>query len=222
MAPLVARWLAGIAVVVAASCDGAGPGAATPATGRPSPPVEIVETRVVADFGVAPAAPHTALSTVRTRMVDAGRGSVAIFAVERPAGPPRCIAEARLRLFLERSSGPVAEELAVYPSHVFDAAAKRDGERFGYSGALLDVRPRATFEDGGSGWSEWDVTPIVKRWIGGGAFPSVGHRAPERGPVVLALRDVDGAAPFATATVASADAPTNPPQLVVAAPEGCA
>lgn len=177
---------------------------------------------MVADFSVVPAAPDTELSTVRARRVDAGRARVSIFAIERPPVRARCLVEARLRLYVERSSGPIAEELAVYPSHVFDAASKRDGERFGYSGALLDVRPRATSEGDRSGWREWDVTAIVKRWIGGGAFPSVGHRAPEQGPVVLALRDLDGAPPFAAASVASADAPSNRPELVVTRLEGCA
>lgn len=212
------KWELAVALlVVTAACEGDRAVVVRPET----PATAAIEVPVVADFSVARAIPGETLTTVGSESLRAGRGGVAIFAVERPRVPPRCIVDARLRLFVTDMSGTLAEELAVYPSHVFDAARKTDGERFGYSGSLLDVRPRALYEDGGGGWSEWRVTAIVKRWLSGRPFPSLDKRVPERGPVVLALRDAEGAQPFAEIEVASADSASDVPHMVVSAREGC-
>lgn len=216
-----------MALLALGGCDGGGRdlSSSTPsprgATSSPAPEVDSFETRVVADFSVSPARPGTELSTVQARTLQGGRGSAVIFAVARPGVPARCIAGAALRTFVEGSSGEVADELAVYPSHVFDAPEKEDGDAFGYSGSLLDSRPRATTDDTGGGWVEWDVTDVVKLWTGGGAFPSRGMFVPERGPIVLALRDVDLADPFATVRIASADAPESRPHVAVTVRKEC-
>ena len=220
------RWRgAALVLAVLAGCEADRESVAPSPVPSPAPatsqPVSETRAAIVADFAVAPAAPGTELSTVSAATLEAGRGSVVLVAAERPRVAVRCMAGARLRMFLHESSDLVTEELGVYPSHVFTAATKRDGEPYGYSGALLDVRPRALYEDAGSGWSEWDVTGIVKRWVGGRPFPSQGLRAPARGPIVLALRDVDGAEPFATATIASVEATKNRPHLVLARLKGC-
>lgn len=218
------RWqLAVFVLVVVAACDRAEDAAAP--TPEPPPaatpvPTTVVELPVLADFAVSPPAPDTELTTVEASALEAGEGAVAIFAVERPDVPARCILDARLRLFVEESSGLTSTELAVYPSHVFDAAEKADGERFGYSGALLDARPRAVYQGESGGWTEWDVTGIVTRWVAGDAFPSRGSHAPERGPIVLALRDFDLAAPFATATVASSES-AHAPHVTLTSREDC-
>lgn len=177
------------------------------------PAVKRVDLDVLADFAVAPALPDTELTTVSARSLRVGDGSVALFAVERPRVPARCLAEVRLRLFAEGWSELASEELAAYPSSVVNAAAKRDGDPYGYSGSLLDVRPRGIFDDVTSGWAEWDVTAIVKGWAAGWPFPSQGRRAPKRGPVVLALRDVDLAEPFATVDVAASESGRGPEVL---------
>lgn len=172
-----------------------------------------VELSVLEDFSVMPAASDTELATVAATSLEAGDGSVVVLAVDRPRMPARCIVEARLHLYLEGPSDLVSTELAIYPSHVFDAADKEDGDRFGYAGALLDVRPRGIYAGEASGSTVWDVTEIVTRWVAGRPFPSQAKRVPERGPIVLALRDVDGAEPFATATIASSENTGNAPYV---------
>ncbi|HEX2293944.1 MAG TPA: hypothetical protein VHN37_01395 [Actinomycetota bacterium] len=200
--------VAAAVLVMLVSCEPAREAAApveSPEPGEPSVALERVELDVLGDFAVAPALPDTTVDATGSPSMDVGNGSVVILALERPPTPARCLAEVRLRLFLEEWSELAAEELAVYPSHVFDALRKSDGDRFGYSGSLLDVRPRATLDSSATGWSDWDVTAIVKLWTGGGAFPSRGLFVPERGPIVLALRDVDLAPPFANARIASTE-----------------
>lgn len=212
------RWGLAVLVVLGGGACEADPGAArrepTPAAAT------VVEVPVVADFAVAEPSPDHELTTVRSEWLRAGDGAAAIIAVRRPPTPSRCIADARLRLFVRETSGAVAEELAVYPSHVFNAARKTDGDAYGYAGSLLDVRPRATYEDAGGGWSEWRVTAIVRRWLSGRAFPSLRKTVPERGPVVFALRDVEGAEPLAAIEVTSAEG-DEVPHMVVSVLEGC-
>lgn len=150
-----------------------------------------------------------------------GKGQLAIIAIQRPSISADCITAAQLRLQLEQPSDLAAGELAVYPSHVFDAATKRSGERYGYWGSVLDIRPRARLEEAGAGWTHLEVTDIVKRWMGRKPFPSRGLVAPKKGPIVLTLRDVDGAEPFGTATVVSSDARANNPLLIVTHTPAC-
>lgn len=215
-----------VMLVVLAACESGGDGSAARRSEPPPPsasevPLSVHELAVVGDFSVRPAAPDTELSTVSARTLDAGEGSVVVLAIERPGVPGRCIVEALLRLHLEDSSDFVSTELAVYPSHVFDAEDKEDGERFGYSGGLLDVRPRGTHAGATTRWTVWDVADVFRRWVGGSAFPSQGKRAPGRGPVVLALRDVDGEEPFATATISSSESTGNAPHVVLTSNKQC-
>lgn len=186
-----------------------------------APATKSVRVPVIQDFGVASARPETRLSGLKAPSIDVGKEKVAIIAVERPAVSATCITAAQLRLYLESHSDLAAAELAVYPSFVFNAVHKKDGDKYGYSGSALDTRPRATLDEAASGWSEWDVTDIVKRWVGHRPFPSQGSQAPRGAPIVLTLRDVDGAEPFATATVASAEAAKNSPYLVVTHTDTC-
>lgn len=172
-----------------------------------------VQLPVIHDFRVSPALPAIKLVDVDAPTIQAGYGSVAIIAVRRPSIPARCLVAAQLRLYLKDRSG-VAAELAIYPSHVFNATEKREGDDFGYSGSALDIRPRATLDEATTGWSQWDVTDIVKLWLRRGAFPSQGASAPKRGPIVLTLRDVDGGEPFGSVTFVSADASDNTPHLI--------
>lgn len=218
-------WKRTVAAIVLAALGACEPARERAAPSTPAPDDLTASTRrvaleVVADFSVEPAAPGAELTTVEAEALRAGEGSAVVVAVERPKARPGCIADVRLRLFLEEWSDVAADELAVYPSHVFDARRKADGDSFGYSGSLLDVRPRATFEGVAEGWGEWDVTRIVKPWIGGWTFPSRGHRAPARGPVVLALRDAELAEPFATATIASLES-ARPPRAFAFVEERC-
>lgn len=177
---------------------------------------------MLGDFSVSPAAPGTELTTVSSQTLDVGDGAVALLAVERPTVAARCIVDARLRLYVEESSDLVSTELAVFASHVFDALEKEDGDDFGYSGSLLDVRPRGEYAGEASGWTDWDVTHIVSRWVAGDPFPSRAMRVPRRGPIVLAMRDVDLAEPFATATIASSEAGEYAPHVVVTSRDDCA
>lgn len=193
----------------------------SPDTHAADPETKSVEVAVVHDFDVSPALPDTKLSGVDEKTLEVGEGRTAIIAIERPLVPVRCLVAAQLRLYLEAASEPAEEQLAIYPSHVFNAVQKRDGDKFGYSGSALDIRPRATVADAGSGWSQWDVTDIVSTWISRRPFPSRGRRAPKRGPIVLTLRDVDGAEPFAIATLVSSDAAENAPHLIVTQTRGC-
>jgi hypothetical protein len=215
-------WRQAVAVLVMlASCEPVDEGAAPP--DAPDDLVAAsrrVEIEVLGDFSVAPTLPDSVLTTVRSPVLRVGDGSAAFFALERPRVPARCISDVRLRLFVEEWSALAQEELAIYPSHVFNALEKRDGDRYGYSGALLDVRPRGTLDSFTAGWAEWDVTGIVKRWVGSWTFPSLGRRVPGRGPVVLALRDVDLAEPFARAKIASTESPGRP-RAFAFVEEGC-
>jgi hypothetical protein len=221
---VASRWAVAAAVLVAlAACDG-DDGAAATRPAESAPPLVAVTTAklpVLADFAVAPAAPETELSTVSATTLDAGEGSAVLLALGPPSVPGRCIVDARLRLHVEESSGPVPTELAVYPSHVFDALRKEDGEPFGYSGSLLDVRPRGVYAGAGGEWTIWDVTEVVRRWVSGRPFPSQGKAVPERGPVVLALRDVDGAEPFARVTIASSEDSGNAPHVELTSRDDC-
>lgn len=184
------------------------------------PPARRVPVRVLGDFSVDPALPDTRLTTVDSPSLRAGDGSVVVFALRRLRVPARCIVDVRLFVTVEEWHELAGEELALYPSHVVNALTKRDGDRYGYSGSLLDTRPRAAFDGSAAGLASWDVTAIVKRWVGGRAFPSRGVYAPDRGPVVLALRDTDLAEPFATATVASVESP-HPPEGFAFVEEDC-
>lgn len=175
---------------------------------------------VIADFAVRAAYPDARLANVRSPSLAVGRRSAAVVAIRRPAFSARCLTAARFRLYVKRVEGP-SNELAVYPSHVFDAATKRDGDRFGFSGTALDVRPRAIAKFVAGSWAEWDVTRIFRLWIGSRAFPSRGILPPERGPVVLTLRDVDGAAPFAMATILTQESPSNSPYVIVTRRASC-
>lgn len=182
---------------------------------------ESVEVPVVHDFGVTGLVPHTVLSNVHARAIEVGEGRAAIIAIERPYISASCVTAAQLRLYLVQASDLAAGQLAVYPSSVFNALAKQDGVHYGYSGSALDIRPRATLDQAAPGWSQWDITDIVKRWIGHKPFPSRGLVAPMKGPIVLTVRDVDGAEPFATATFVSSDANDRKPYLIVTRTEDC-
>lgn len=215
-----------VALAVLASCEAApeeaGEQLPVPAPPPSAPPVTTrrVELPVLADFSISPALPDTEVSTVRSPRLRAGKGGVAFFAVARPPVPVKCIAQVRLGLSVEGWTDDAAEELAVYPSQVVNALAKRNGDRFGYSGSLLDVRPRASFVGHVEGWAEWDVTAIVKRWVGSGVFPSRDLRVPRKGPVVLALRDAEGAEPLVRVAVGSTEAP-RPPAVVARVEKEC-
>lgn len=190
---------------------------------QPTPTIATssIEARVLNDFGVLPAVPDSKLETVNDPSIDVGKGKVGIFAVERPEIAGRCLVAAQLRLYLQRATERISTELAIYSSHVFNAHTKRAGDRFGYSGSALDIRPRANLdEDVANGWSAWDVTDIVRRWLSRRPFPSMGLRASKRGPIVFTLRDVDGAGPFARATVASAES-GNAPHMIVTHHRDC-
>lgn len=224
---MLARWgIAAVALIALAACEGGDGSEAT----RPRPsqlpattpvPTTSEQVPVLGDFSVSSAAPGTELTTVSAESLEVGDGAVVVLAVERPAVPARCVVEARLRLFVEESSGLFSTELAVYPSRVFDALEKEDGEDFGQSGSLLDVRPRGDYAGEASGWTDWDVTEIVKRWVAGHPFPSESLRVPERGPIVLAVRDVDLAEPFGTGVVASSEAGDEAPHVVVTSRDDC-
>jgi hypothetical protein len=177
--------------------------------------------RVVNDFGVSPAVPGTVLARVDSPTIRVGHRDVAILAIDRPRTPRRCIVAAQLRIYTERTRGEVAEELAVYPSLVFDAADKREGDAFGYSGSALDIRPRGSLELDPSGRVASDVTDIVRLWMAGYPFPSRSLRAPKTGPIVFTIRDMEGVPPFATATIVSSDARVNRPELVVTHERDC-
>lgn len=214
-----------VALAVLASCERAPEETEPLPVPAPEPSVAPVTTRrvelpVLGDFSVSPAMPDTELTTVRSPRLRAGKGSVAFFAVARPRVPVRCIAQVRLGLSVEEWTDSAGEELAVYPSQVVNALRKRNGDSYGYSGSLLDVRPRATFVGHVEGWAEWDVTAIVKRWVGGGVFPSRGLRVPRKAPVVLALRDAEGAEPLVRVAVGSTEAP-RPPAVVARVEKEC-
>lgn len=210
------RRLLAVGMTILASLAACTPDAsdAPPAEAAQASETNSVEIPVIHDFGVAGAAPQTTLSGVDAPSIDVGKGKLAILAVERPPISARCITAAQLHLYLQRHSDLAAGELAVYPSHVFNAPEKQDGDQYGYSGSALDIRPRAALDEAVNGWTQWDVTDIVKRWLSRRPFPS-GDRAPRATPVVLTLRDIDLAKPFATATLASMDAPDHAPHLVI-------
>lgn len=218
-------------VIMLSGCDLFDPGdndpsdtSATPSEPSPthSPETTTDQLHVIADFGFhgrfGPR-PDDELSGVTKLSIDIGRGAVALLAVKRPSVPARCIVGAQLRTYVTKVPD-IPDELALYPSHVFNAASKRDGDEFGYSGSVLDVRPRSTLDEVRRGWNSWDVTDIVKTWLRGGPFPSRALRVPKSGPIVFAFRDVDGAEPFSTATFLSADS-NRPPVLIVTHHEGC-
>ncbi len=191
---------------------------------EPTPTVSTksFEARVLNDFGVFPAVPDAKLTNVEAPSIEVGKGKVAIFAMKKPEVPASCVIAAQLRLFLQEATERISTELAIYPSHVFNALQKRDGDRFGYSGSALDIRPRATLdEDVTRGWSAWDVTDVVRRWLSRRPFPSTGARVPKRGPIVFTLRDMDGAKPFATATLASSDGADQAPHLIITQRHDC-
>lgn len=181
-----------------------------------------VDLPVVADFQLESIVPTTVLSGVTSSRIDVGRRRAAIIAIERPQISAGCMVSAQLRLFIEEASANAADQLAIYPSHVFNAADKKDGERYGYLGTSLDNRPRSMATTLTPGWSEWDVTDITRLWLSGQRFPSQGARAPNEGPIVLALRDLEGAEPFGTATFTSTDANANRPYLVITQTRDCA
>ena len=184
---------------------------------REGPQTTSYPVDVTADFGVGSASPDELLRTVGAETIQVGRGAAGVIAVERPREKARCVVAAQLRLYLPEASELVASEIAIYPSHVFNAASKRDGERFGYAGTALDSRPRSVLDEVGTGWTGWDVTDIVKLWLRGGPFPSQGGQVPKRGPIVFAIRDVDLARPFAEARFVSADGPRDRrPHMLVA------
>lgn len=187
----------------------------------PDETVNSSESPVIHDFGVERFVPDTVLSGVGSPSIEVGKAKAAILAIDRPQISLDCLAAAQLRLYIEDASPDAAGQLAIYPSHVFNAEDKHDGDRYGYVGTSLDNRPRSMAEELAPGWSHWDVTDIVRRWVGQQPFPSQGARAPKHGPIVLALRDVDGAEPFASATVTSADAPANKPHLLVTQRSQC-
>lgn len=217
------RTAMALVLALLVSCDAGSERAASsprPQTSDLERPAGRFRMPVRGDFSVSRAVPDAEVRTVDALELRAGQGSVAFFALGRPPVPGRCLAEVRLRLFLEKWPDLAAQELALYPAQVFDALGKRNGDRFGYSGALLDVRPRATFEGVDAGWGEWDVTRIVKRWTTGSPFPSQGRRAPERGPVVLALRDADLAEPLVAATIASSES-AHAPRALAFIEESC-
>lgn len=210
------KWLAaGLTTLVSLAGCTPDSSEAPSSKGARASTTKTVEATVIHDFAVAGAAPETRLSGVDARSIDVGEGKLAILAVARPTIDAACITAAQLRLYLQRHLDLAAGELAIYPSHVFNATEKQDGDEYGYSGSALDIRPRATLDEATNGWTQWDVTDIVKRWLSRKPFPSRGLRAPPASPIVLTLRDIDGAEPFATATFASADASDNTPYLLI-------
>jgi hypothetical protein len=217
------KWLAVALLVVstAPACDPANGNDSAPRVERTRRPTESRSEPVLAAFGVTSAVPDTKLESVDAEAIDVGRGKVGIFAIGRPSVPTRCIVAAQLRLYVEKASEVAEHEVAIYPSLVFDAADKREGSRFGYAGSVLDIRPRATLDEDPVGWSAWDVADILKLWLRGGPFPSMGRRAPRKGPIVLTMRDVDGAEPFGHMSVVSSDASTNTPRMVVTSERDC-
>jgi hypothetical protein len=71
---------AAVTLIVLAGCESRDVG--PPATTAPPPiPVTLVELPVGGDFSVSPAAPGTELSTVSAESLDAGDGSVVLFAI---------------------------------------------------------------------------------------------------------------------------------------------
>lgn len=199
-----------------AACDDGAPGEAGANDGSGSTPeTATTELAVLHDFQVPGAAPQVRLPPVDEPEIRVGEGSAAIFASKRPKMPAHCLIAAQLRLYLSEASANAAEQLAIYPSHVFNASDKRTGDRFGYVGTALDVRPRSMLAEAHVGWSRWDVTDIVRLWLAREAFPSQGKRAPKKGPIVFTLRDVEGAEPFGSAVVASVETAENAPHLLV-------
>lgn len=148
---------------------------------------------VVADFRVPSFSGERSLRSVSAPEIAAGRRATAIIAIQRPRVDARCLVAAQLRLYITHATEAAADGLAIYPSHVFDATSKRNGDAFGYAGTLLDIRPRAVADElVEGGWSHWDITDIVRLWLKGGPFPSQGAPVPGTGPVVLSLRDKEG------------------------------
>jgi hypothetical protein len=166
-----------------------------------------------------PVGPDTELAGVTNPTIEVGRGKVAILAIARPNVAPTCL-KAHLQLHVKEASPLAAEQLAIYPSHVFNALEKSEGQPFGYAGTLLDTRPRAMAADLSPGWRTWDVSEIVNLWLSREPFPSQA-RVPKEGPIVLALRDLDGAKPFGTMTFSSADATDRAPYLSITQSEDC-
>jgi hypothetical protein len=214
------KWLA-VGVTILASLIACTPESSDGPPAEGAQQTKSLEASVIHDFGVTGAAPQTKLTGVDAPSIDVGKGKLAILAVERPPVDAGCITAAQLRLYLQRHSPLAAGELAIYPSHVFNATEKEEGDEYGYSGSALDTRPRTTLDEATKGWTHWDVTDIVKRWLSRRPFPSQAVRVPRAMPIVLTLRDIDGAKPFATATFASADASENRPYLVIAHTEQC-
>ena len=215
---------AALAVALITACT---PGSSQRGSGPEAQPTEETASMrmpVIHDFGV-PGKAFGPSSGTRVsdgaREIPVGRRQTGIFAIRRPSIPASCIKAAQFRLYIEKYEGFISAQLAIYPSHVFNALTKRDGDEFGYAGSVLDIRPRATLDTEVTGWSRWDVTNIVKTWVGRRPFPSQGIVAPRTGPIVLTMRDVDGATPFATATVASLEAAAHAPHLVLSHTKDC-
>lgn len=211
-----------ILLVTLSACDSDdSQGTQGPPGSTPTVDTSSIELPVLNDFQSPQDAQGTKLSGVEDKTIKVGHGAAAVLAVERPLTEPRCILAAQFRLYLTQASGLAAKELALYPSHVFDALSKKDGDEFGYAGTALDIRPRATLQNSEPGWSEWDVTDVVKLWLRGGPFPSRGLNVPDQGPIVLTIRDVDGAEPFGTATFISSDGSDRRPYVVVTQRANC-
>lgn len=212
--------LLAVSMILSACVGDGGPGSDSPrADAAPEARTESVELPVIHDFEVPGAAPQVELPPTDNPEIRVGEHTAAIFAVERPEVAADCLVAAQLRLYVNDSSANAPEQLAIYASHVFNAHDKKTGQRFGYTGTALDNRPRAMTSDPLSGWSSWDVTDIVRLWIGREPFPSRGKLPPKKGPIVFTLRDTEGAEPFGTAVIASAEAETAPHLVVTHKPD---
>jgi hypothetical protein len=127
----------------------------------------------------------------------------AMLEIPRKELESRCGASMTLHVY--QTEGPLEPSVHVYPGVDIDVGERRDGDRLGPL-TLIDNRPRGDFDDASEvpGWRSADVTDIVRTWLNGSRFPSLGKRAPRTGPVVLQLRpeQVGG---NATITYASSD-----------------
>lgn len=189
---------------------------------RPVPEPEPLATRdfaIVNDFAYNVAGRDDTLQGVNDPQISVGGAPWAILAIERPSIDSTCIERADLRLFFTEFSP--RRGLAVYPSHVFSAADKREGDPYGYAGALLDIRPRGLLKPA-TGWIDADIGALVRRWLAGRPFPSLGAKAPRSGEIVVAIRETTNAAPYADATFASSDGDIDhQPHLRISYDEGC-
>lgn len=117
------------------------------------------------------------------------RRSSALLAFEGIPFAADCIESARLSLFARGGElGPVK----VYPSAARSVALGRlPSPENGGPGVLLDNQPSSEPTPFALGEQAFDVTDLVRLWVSGGPFPSLGKTFEPDLPIVLNVRPPD-------------------------------